>query len=128
MTAPTISPGAFGAHWLLVGPRTKDSKPARNEGEDLKKTAESQKSPGTCLHKYKHRPTHRFTSWHHWGLSGFGCCPFLPALILNLRLRHLNMSGASSFAGAHHFVARNNAFIEAQTVSRIFTKGLRQAS
>ncbi|KIK05813.1 hypothetical protein K443DRAFT_90567 [Laccaria amethystina LaAM-08-1] len=27
------------------------------------------------------------------------------------------MSGASSFAGAHHFVARNNAFIEAQTVN-----------
>jgi hypothetical protein len=57
------------------------------------------------------------------GLLGrFGRCPFLPSLILNLHLRHLNMSGAISFAGAHHFVARSNTFIEAQTVSGMFTK------
>jgi len=38
------------------------------------------------------------------------------------------MSGTSFFAGAHQFVARDNTFIEAQTVSEMFTKGIHQAS
>jgi hypothetical protein len=33
------------------------------------------------------------------------------------------MSGMNLFAGAHRFVASNNTFNEAKTVSRIFTKG-----
>ena len=56
----------------------------------------------------------------------FGRCPFVPALILNLHLRHFNMRGASFFERAHHFVARDNTFIEAKTVSGMFTKSIRQ--
>ena len=38
------------------------------------------------------------------------------------------MSGASFFAGAHHFVANNGTFIEAKTVSVMFAEGIREAS
>lgn len=58
-------------------PFTKDSKPLRNErddAEDLEKTEESRKSPGTRLEGYKNRPRHAL---HHWGFSGFGRCLFL---------------------------------------------------
>ena len=37
------------------------------------------------------------------------------------------MSEANFFAGAHHFVASNNTFNEANTVSGMFTKGAHQA-
>ena len=33
------------------------------------------------------------------------------------------MSGTNLFPGAHHFVASNNTFNEAKTVSEMFTKG-----
>ena len=38
------------------------------------------------------------------------------------------MSGSSLFAGAHHLVASNSTFIEAQTVSGMFTNGIRRPS
>jgi hypothetical protein len=56
-----------------------------------------------------------------WALS------FLASFILSLHLRYLNMSRANLFAGAHHFVASNSTFIEAKTVSGMFTEGIRQA-
>ena len=69
------------------------------------------------------------SSWDDWGSPEFERFPFLPSLILNLHLRYFNMSGANFFAGAHHFVLRDNIFIEAQTVSGMFnTKAIRQAS
>ena len=59
----------------------------------------------------------------------FGRCSFFPSLILNVHLRYLNMSGASFFAGAHHFDANNSTFIDANlTVSGIFVKGINEAS
>ena len=91
----------------------------RNEGSE---------KPRNGLAGYKNRPRHTFTSWHDWGSPAFGRCPFLPSLFPNLHLRYLDMSGASFFADAHHFVARDNIFIEAQTVSGIFMKGIHQAS
>ena len=72
------------------------------------------------------RPTPTLTSWHGWGRLGFGtvlACPPLP-----LHLRSLNMSGANLLAGAHHFVASNNTFNEAKTVSGMYTQCVRQAS
>ena len=70
-----------------------------------------------------------FTLWHDWGSPVFGHCPFLPSLFLNLHPRYLNMSGVNFFTGAHHFVASNNTFTEAKTVSGIMsTKGICQAS
>ena len=62
------------------------------------------------------------------GVPPFGRFPFLPSLILNVHLRYRNMSGASFFTGAHHFDASNSTFIEAKTVSKVFAKGIRQAS
>ena len=148
---PNISPiSTFGAdnrlHFLVVSPvgaiqnkrtrksspLTKASKPPRDERveEDSEKTG-SRKSPGTCLHVYKNRPRHTLTSClcqcqkRSCRSPGFGRCSFLPSLILNIHLRYLNMSGACFFAGAHHFVVRDNTFID---VSEMFTKGICQAS
>ena len=53
------------------------------------------------------------------GSPVFGRCPFLPS---PNHLRYLNMSEASFLAGAHHFVARDSTFIEAQTVSGMYPK------
>ena len=91
-------------------------------------SVKSRKSTGTCLHVSKNRHRHAFTSWHDWVGSGFGRCPFYPSHISNVHLRYLNMSGASFFAGAHHFVANNGTFIEAKIVSGMFAKDIRQAS
>ena len=57
------------------------------------------------------------------GSSALQRSPFLPSLTLNLHLRYLDMSGTNLFAGAHHFVASNNTYNEARTVSAVFTKG-----
>ena len=130
--------GTFGAdnglHSLVVSPvgaiqnqhsssPTKDRKPLRNEDDEREET----RGTRHVLAGYKNRPRHTFTSWHHWGSPAFGRCPFLPSLFPNLHLRYLNMSGASFFTGAHHFVASDNTFSEAKTVSGIMsTKGIRQ--
>ena len=129
--------GTFGAdngvHSLVVSPvgaiqnqhsspPTKDSKPLRNEKDERERL----EKPRHVLAGYKNRPRHMYTSWHDWGSPAFGRCPFLPSLFPNLHLRYLNMSGTNLFAGAHHFVASNSTFIESQTVSGMFTKGIRQ--
>ena len=131
--------GTFGAdnglHSLVVSlvgaiqnqhssPPTKDSKPLRNEKDEREET----RGTRHVLAGYKNRPRYTFTSWHDWGSPAFGRCPFLPSLFPNFHLRYLNMSGASLFAGAHHFVASNSTFIESHTVSGMFTKGIRRAS
>ena len=56
---------------------------------------------------------HAFTSWQHWPAGAL--LSFLPSSE-PLHLRYLNMS----FAGARQFVASNNTFYEAKTVSRMF--------
>ena len=136
---PVMAIGTFGAdnglHSLVVSPvgaiqsqhsspPTKDSKPLRNEIDERERLEKLRH----VLARYKNRPCHTFTSWHHWGSPAFGRCPFLPSLFSNLHLRYLNMSGASLFAGAHHFVASNSTFIESQTVSGMSTKGIPRAS
>ena len=110
-------------------PPTKDSKPLKNEKDDRATTARAWKSSGTFLPDIKRdQGTHspRGIIGEHWGSPAFGCCPFLPSLFLNLHPRYLNMSGANFFPGAHHFVASNNTFSEAKTVSGIMSKGIRQ--
>jgi len=65
---------------------------------------------------YKNTPKHR---------SRRGVIGALQALFPSfphpepLHLQYLNMSGASVLAGAHHFVARDNMFINTNTVSRM---------
>ena len=59
---------------------------------------------------------HAFTSWQTWGSSGLQALSFPSLPPEPLHLRYLNMS----FAGARHFVASNNIFNEAQTVSEKF--------
>ena len=83
---------------------------------------EGSEKPRNGLAGYKNRPRHTFTSWHDWGLLRLGAVLSCPLPSPNLHLRYLDMSGASFFAGTHHFVARDNIFIEAQTVSGILTK------
>ena len=56
---------------------------------------------------------------HVCGNQVFWPSPFLPSLIPNLHLQYLNMSGASVLAGAHDFVALDNTFNTANTVSRM---------
>ena len=58
----------------------------------------------------------------------FGRSPFSPSLTLNIHLRYLNMSGASFFMGTHQFDTSNSTFIEAKSVSKVFARGIRQAS
>ena len=67
----------------------------------------------------KNRHRHVFTSCM---MGGVERCPLLPSLILNLHLRYQNMSRATFFSGAHHFVVNNSTFIEAKTVSGMLTK------
>jgi hypothetical protein len=66
---------------------------------------------------YKNRPKHTLTLTNHWGSPG-ALFSFLPSPE-SLHLQYLNMSGASSFPGAHHFVASNSMFNTANTVSRM---------
>ena len=72
------------------------------------------------------------TAWRaitSWQDGGFGRCPFFPSLIPNVHVRYRNMSGATFFAGAHHFVAPNSTFLDANlTVSGMFAKVICQAS
>ena len=61
---------------------------------------------------------HAFTKWQNWGSSDLRALSF-PSFphLQSLNLRHLNMS----FAGARQFVASNNIFNEAKTVSGMFS-------
>ena len=70
-----------------------------------------------ALKVYKNRLKHAFTSWHDWGSPGLRALS-LPSF-LHFHLQYLNMSRASVLAGAHHFVAHDNMFIAANTVSRM---------
>ena len=117
-------------HTKKSSPLTKDGTPPGSEKAEDEHRQESVGRVGkararACMSV----PRHAFTSWHDWGVFLlFGRCPSLPSLILNLHLRYRNMSGASFFAGAHHFDASNSTFIEAKTVSKLFAKSIRQAS
>ena len=68
----------------------------------------------------KNSPKHAFTLWRDWGLPAPGRSPFLTSFIQNLSTFGI-MSGAGVLAGAHHFVARHNTFIDitANSVSRM---------
>ena len=115
--------GAIQNQQKKSSPPTKDSKTPRNEkddGEDLENIGKRVGKAQGCASGYRSKTRHTCMV----GSPRFGCCLFLPSLILNLHLQYLNMSGASFFAGAHHFVANNSTFIESQTVSEMFTKGI----
>ena len=70
---------------------------------------------------YKNRPTRGMIG----GLlspSGVWALPLLSFPLSHpepLHRRYLNMSGANVLAGAHHFVANNSTFNNANTVSRM---------
>ena len=112
--------GRQSQHARKSGPPTEEAKPPKNE--------KGVESLGTCLGVYKCRPT-RFHLGHNWGSSGLQVLSF-PSFSHPepLRLQYINMSGASLFAGTHHFVASNNTFNEAKIVSGMFTKSIHQAS
>ena len=77
----------------------------------------SRKSPGTCVDVYKNRLVACF------GVSvlAFGRSLFFLSLPHPERLhrRYLKMSPVTILEGAHHFVASNNTFNSADTVSRM---------
>jgi len=51
-------------------PPTKEGKPPRNEdGKWEEKCHDWKSEKPRHWHTYKNRPTHAFTSWHHWGVS-----------------------------------------------------------
>ena len=128
--------GSFGIHSLVVCPvlaiqnqhtrkSTKDSKPPRNETDEGEGGgSRAGKASRACMFiKIDQRTSSPYgVIGVSWATPGFGRCSFLPSLILNHHLRYLNMSGASLFAGAHHFVASNSTFIESHTVSGCLLK------
>jgi len=103
--------------YIPLGPLTK-----KGESPSLDTDEQERWTVGKAhmLKVYKNRPKHALTSWHGWGSPGLQALSFpsfpYPEL---LRLRYLNMSAASVLAGAHQFVASNNTFNTANTVSRM---------
>ena len=113
--------GASEFHHLVVNSvgaiqiqQTKKSSPLTEKGEppslETKTRGQLLENPGTCLRVYNNKSKPRgiralsFPSFPHPE-------PF--------HLQYINMSGASVLAGAHHFVAHDNMFIAANTVSRM---------
>ena len=86
----------------------------KDEGKDWSKLGMNWRSAGTCFGiQFKNRPTRGHLVAElgvFWPADAL--LSFLPSSE-PLHLRHLNMS----FAGARQFVASNNTFYEAKTVS-----------
>ena len=60
---------------------------------------------------------HAFISWQNWGSTRLLALSFPSFPHLEPLLQYLNMSEAGILAGAHDFVARDNMFINANSVS-----------
>ena len=99
-------------------PPAEERKLPRNQKDEGGDWSKNRRSSGTCIDVvYKNRPTrvHLVAELGvFWPASAL--LSFLPSSE-PLHLRHLNMS----FAGARHFVASNNTFYEAKTVSGMFS-------
>ena len=74
------------------------------------------------VHVYTYIYTNRPTVGMIGGLLASGRSPSFLSLThpKPLHCRYLNMSGANVLAGAHQFVASNNTFNNANTVSRMY--------
>ena len=98
-------------------PPSEEGKVPRNEKDDWSRLEENRRSSGTCFGVLFKNRQRVFTSWQNWSSAGLQAL-FFPSFPHPepLHRRHLNMS----FAGARQFVASNNTFNEAKTVSGTF--------
>jgi len=95
---------------------TEEQEKRRRRLEDSWKT---QARACVCIKIEQNMRSPVFTSWHNWGSDLQALCfPSFPHPE-HLHLQYFNMSRASILAGAHHFVARENMFINTNTVSRM---------